>query len=408
MKIVISGVTGLRNRGVEALVTTSIEQLQKRLPDLQIVILTDTPDYDLIQLSKYEGIKVLGDSLQAARKGFVDHIKGKISLLYHPVAPEYKTISTANALIVSGGDLFSSKVGKMQLALGFRPIELALKAKTPVIFLGQSTGPFNENDSKKWCDIANQSQLITVRENISYDYLTKTLGLSTNLVKKTSDSAFLLEPPAREYVNKMLNFYGLNKERPKVALAVSQGIQIYSGCDRQKHLQSWSCLIDMIIEKLGAEVLLIPHVQEIWAGIDDRIFATDLMRYIDFRPHVHLIGANHSASELKGIIGSCDLVVAERMHAAIAGLSSGVPTVVVGYSIKGEGIMTDLLGSQSAHNGMLISIDDFLNSDWACQTIKIGWDRRQEVAQQLREILPKIKQEASDNFDLIAKVLNSK
>ena len=46
--------------------------------------------------------------------------------------------------------------------------------------------------------------------------------------------------------------------------------------------------------------------------------------------------------------------------AAIAGLSTGVPTLVIGYSIKAEGILTDLLGTDLTKNAALISIQDFL------------------------------------------------
>jgi colanic acid/amylovoran biosynthesis protein len=232
------------------------------------------------------------------------------------------------------------------------------------------------------------------------------LKLKKDLVKKTSDSAFLLIPSSHDKVEQMLSFYGLKKDRPVIAIAVSQGISGFSKCDRQQHLQSWTVICKRLVDELNTQLLIIPHVQEVFYSVDDRIFATDLIENLNYNPNIKLAGASHSASEFKGLLGSCDLVIAERMHAAIGGLSSGVPTVVVGYSIKAEGIMNDILGAESAHNGMLISIQDFLNHELAYNTIKTAWTRRTEVKEQLQERLPIIKKEAMDNFEFIAQLLN--
>jgi polysaccharide pyruvyl transferase WcaK-like protein len=54
MSVLITGVTGLRNRGVEALVTTTIEQIRNLNPDIAINVLTQTPDYDQLKLNLYQ------------------------------------------------------------------------------------------------------------------------------------------------------------------------------------------------------------------------------------------------------------------------------------------------------------------------------------------------------------------
>ncbi|MCX7593406.1 MAG: polysaccharide pyruvyl transferase family protein, partial [Fischerella sp.] len=137
---------------------------------------------------------------------------------------------------------------------------------------------------------------------------------------------------------------------------------------------------------------------------DDRILAGHLLRLFKFDPRVHFAGADHTASEFKGLIGACDLVVAERMHAAIAGLSSGVCTLPIGYSIKAEGIMTDLLGHESIHSGLLISIQQFLDTDTACNAIRSAWKGRQEISEQLKKVLPQVKQKTASNFDMLLQV----
>lgn len=406
MKALITGITGLRNRGVEALVVPTIEQLCIRQPNLTVNVLTKSPDYDELRLQQY-GASPVNDCLQIASQGRLQRLRTKFPLFQLPT-PEYKavrgTISDASVVIASGGDVFSSDYGRLHRHL--QPLELALDAGVPVVFLAQSIGPFKRDDeAEAWVRVGRRSKLVTVREKISYNYVTKDLGLSTDLVKHTADPAFLLVPPPSDIVANMLSSYGITKDRPFIAVSVSQGITRFAGCDYDEHMKAWRQVVKMLIDQLDAQVLIIPHVQEINAHNDDRIAATNLLRSLDFDPRVRLAGADHSASELKGLISCCDMVIAERMHAAIAGLSSGICTVVVGYSVKAEGIMNDLLGAESVHNGLLISIHEFLDADAACASIRTAWNRRQEVAHQLNEVLPRVKQDSASNFDMISKML---
>ena len=50
----------------------------------------------------------------------------------------------------------------------------------------------------------------------------------------------------------------------------------------------------------------------------------------------------NSPRECFCLIAQCELLVCCRTHASIAGYSTGVPTLVLGYSVKAEGIAADL------------------------------------------------------------------
>jgi colanic acid/amylovoran biosynthesis protein len=407
MKAIITGITGLRNRGVEALVVPTVEQLLQRQPDLAIEVLTDSPDYDEIRLQPF-GVKTIQDNLKRVSGQRLLHILANLSKFDNPLSRGYQSnlqdIRNASVLIASGGDVFSSDYGALNRHLF--PLKLALDAGVPVVFLAQSIGPFKtKEDSEAWLQVARRSKLITVREQLSYNYVTKDLGLDPALVKHTADPAFLLKPPSPEIVAKILSNYGIEQDRPIIAIAPSQGICRYAAKDYDKHLNVWSKVVNLMVNEFGAQVLIIPHVQEINPNNNDRIFATQLLKAIDYNPRVRLAGADHSASEFKGLIGACDMVVAERMHPAIAGLSSGVCTMPVGYSVKAEGIITDLLGAEALHNGLLISIQQFLNVDVACEAVSASWNKRHEVANQLNQVLPRAHQASAANFDMILEVL---
>jgi len=408
MNAIITGITGLRNRGVEALVIPTIEQLLERQPSLGIEVLTDSPDYDEIRLEVF-GSKAIKDYLRNANRTKLHKLRNIFSQFYKPLSTDYQSnvekIRQSSIAIASGGDVFSSDYGRLDRHL--LPLNIALDAGVPVVFLAQSIGPFKtQKEVDAWLKVASRSKLITVREQLSYKYVTKDLGLDPSLVKHTADPAFLLKPPSPDIVAKILRNYGIDQDRPKIAIAPSQAICRYAAQDYENHINVWCQVIKLMVEEFQAQVLIIPHVQEINANNDDRIFATQLLKAVDYNLDVRLAGADHTASEFKGLIGACDMIVAERMHPAIAGLSSGICTLPVGYSVKAEGIMTDLFGSEALHNnGLLISIQQFLNPDVACEAIVNCWNKRHEVAEQLNQVLPKAKQAAAANFDMILETL---
>jgi colanic acid/amylovoran biosynthesis protein len=374
---------------------------------LSFEVLTKTSDYDALRLQPYRA-QPITDCLTKPPQTRSEKLRAKISRLYRPPSAGYKAVvdalKKASVVIASGGDVFSSDYGALQRHL--LPLEIALNAGVPVVFLAQSIGPFKQkSDADAWTAIARRCQLITVREKISYNYITEDLGLSKDLVKFTADPAFLLAPSSPEQVASMLGFYGIKQDRPIIALGVSQGISRYAGCNYDQHLKAWYEVVQLLLNELDAEVVLVPHVQEIAANNDDRILATNLIRLLDFNPRVHLMSADHSASEFKGLISACDLVISERMHAAIAGLSSGVCTIAVGYSIKAEGIMVNLLGEEPLKNGLLIPIQQFLDPDAIRSSIHFAWKQRQEIVEQLQATLPQIKQNSASNFDMISQLL---
>lgn len=406
MKALVTGITGLRNRGVEAIVAPTIKQLSQRLSNLHINILTKTPDYDAIRLQKYH-VDPINDDISTSSGGRLRQLYAKLPLSKSSVSQEslaQRSLRDASIVIASGGDIFSSDYGK-GLYRHLRPLEIALEIGVPVVFLAQSIGPFKTDEATEaWIKVAKRSKLITVREKISYDYVTNKLGLSTDLVKQTADPAFLLDPSPLLQVQNLLKSYGIVEGAPLIGFSISQGISRYSECDARQHLKVLHKVVQKILNELKAQILLVPHVQDVKASNDDRMLATQLLESLEFDPRVHLAGADHSASEFKGLLGACDLVIAERMHAAIAGLSSGVCTVAVGYSIKAEGILSDLLGAESTHNGLLIPIQQFLDADQAWLSIQDSWKRRQEVESQLKQVLPRVKHNSASNFDMISKL----
>ena len=109
-------------------------------------------------------------------------------------------------------------------------------------------------------------------------------------------------------------------------------------------LEVMSEIVEYLVEKLNATVVLIPHDKQ--PVIDDMVLAREILRRAKKRKGVRLITGDYSASELKAVIGQCDLFIGGKAHANVAATSMHVPTVAIPYSHKFYGIMR-LLGQES-------------------------------------------------------------
>jgi len=185
---------------------------------------------------------------------------------------------------------------------------------------------------------------IFVRESASYDYLTKHHGLQN--VYLHADPAFALAPlePSDEAVRALV------VEKP-LAVNISPLLSAYRGVKRtipwgttSADLAPWIIeAADMVLslqKEAELPILLLPHVGAKHAGIDDYSFLNAVKRECMERGSSQIsgVGGNLNARELKWLISRCRCLIASRTHATIAGFSTGVPTISLGYSRKALGI----------------------------------------------------------------------
>ncbi|MFM5942190.1 MAG: polysaccharide pyruvyl transferase family protein, partial [Dolichospermum sp.] len=122
MNLVITGISGMRNRGVEALVVPTIQQLRQRQSDIEINILTQSPDYDLHRLQLHR-VKIENESN-------INSLKRRLLAKIMPFYGTPSVISKSSAVIASGGDVFSPEY---PISNHLLPLKVAQKAGVPVI-----------------------------------------------------------------------------------------------------------------------------------------------------------------------------------------------------------------------------------------------------------------------------------
>lgn len=396
--LILTGVTGLQNRGVEALVTALLAGIRACEIDGEITVLTSTPEYDSNQLSSSANVRE--NSLHFSVASRSAHLRRFINTLLgrsDSVRETADLIKGSRHVIATGGDVFSSDYGSM--AAHLNPLNIAQKNGVPYTFLAHSIGPFRtQYESELWSRFARGAALITTREHLSFEYVTKNLGIPEDKVAHTADVAFLLQTPSAEELDRLWQQYDLKSE-PFVAVVPSRGFSRFANLKPSEHMDSWVRTVAYIRNQLGMRVLLVPHVQGPSVGNDDRIMATEILRRFSWDRGLTLAGADHTASEYKGLISGCGLVITERMHAAIAAMDTMVPLLVVGYSVKARGILEDTLGSEASH--ALVSADEFLTPGVVEQRLPEVLSRGPQTKEILARSLPEVRRRARRNFELL-------
>ena len=147
-------------------------------------------------------------------------------------------------------------------------------------------------------------------------------------------------------------------------------------------MENYQKLIEYILEKTDMGVALIPHV--VWDFSDDRIPLRELYRKYQRTGRVVMI-EDHNCMKLKGIISRCRFFIGARTHATIAAYSTGVPTLVVGYSVKARGIARDLFGTEE---GYVLPVQRLKESNELTRAFINLYEKRESIRTHLKTILP--------------------
>lgn len=214
-----------------------------------------------------------------------------------------------------------------------------------------------------------QFDLITARETISYEILKK-INPNTVLV---ADPAFILDKTELPLPEGF-------KEGNTVGINISPLIMDYG--DGGLILRNYEQLIEYILKETDMNICLIPHV--VWEQTNDLVPIDHLYEKYADSGRICKLG-DHNCMELKGYISRCRYFVGARTHATIAAYSTGVPTLVVGYSVKSKGIAADLFGTDKNY---VIPVQELQEQGKLTQLFCWLQSQEQQIRQRLETVMP--------------------
>lgn len=364
---------GSGNHGCEAIVRSTIQLI----PKSDIILISSRPDED-IKYGVGELCRVVPDinrnfskATPAFWKAYFDL---KVKQNYLPMDKlQYRTafsyVNKGDIALSIGGDNYC--YADVQKYVMFHDMLKARRAKT--VLWGCSLEKEVASLPEIKADL-ERYDLITARESLTYEVL-KRINPNTILV---SDSAFHLEMREMKLPDQFEagNTVGINLSPMVLENEKIPGIV----------WQNYVDIIQYILNQTDMRIALIPHV--VWGNNDDRIPLNRLYTKFKDTNRICLIG-DCNCEYLKYVISKCRFFIGARTHATIAAYSTGVPTLVMGYSVKSKGIAKDLLGEQQ--NGYVVSVQQLTKNSILKDTFVELMNKEKWYVDHLRKVLPEYK-----------------
>ncbi len=367
-KVLIYGIGTYKNRGVEAIVNSTLNQISD---DYKVSIAC--LDYDnnktkyQKKVSKY--IRHISATSKVEQTYTTDReILRNIQKELIDEVPKYDICLSA------GGDNYSYNANDWLFTID----EEVKKNNKKLVLWGASI--LEKIDDERLLNDLNKFDVIYVRESITYDAIAKYVDLDKVLLGP--DPAFALKKKEVK-----LNSFYKNK---KVV-----GINLSPFIINENNKDAFDAVIDLInyiLKETDYSVSLIPHV--IQKESNDMKIHKKLKAKFKNEDRVFLEDDNYDCEEIKYIISQCDIFIASRTHASIAAYSTCVPTLVLGYSVKSKGIAKDLFGTN--HNYVLPY--DKINTSRLINNFKWLKENQNDIKKVLKAKIPTIIKEASTMF----------
>lgn len=410
------------NMGVSALFECIVEGLTSRFADLELVVFDNGSS-----LRRATHVTAGGQSVSLLRCGiragkrvyrsdnlFTLSLASRLGRVGGVLNRVIRLIDSCVAVVdVSGGDSFSDIYGRKRFGAIARPKRIAAARAKPVILLPQTYGPyFARTVREQAAAILRDAHQAWARDSESYEILKGLLGNRFDAGRHRCgvDMAFLLPPRncmahLTPTIRKWLS--ELEPGKPIVGLNVS-GL-IYNDPTVGQRQYGFRADYVRLVQQLAADILqsgdnrilLIPHVMSPVGHYEsDYGAALSVRDALNGLPgtagRVEVVPPGLSAAESKWLIGHLDWLCATRMHAAIAGLSSGVPTAAVSYSDKTRGVFLTCEQAGSVVDPRVLDEDD------AVWCLLANFEQRATARAELAVSVPRVQERAAAQMDAIA------
>lgn len=364
------GHSSSHNRGCEALIRSAVIILREQFPGAKVTVAASYPEheaslmYDITNLQIIPGYNKISNvvgsyTFSYALLNCINYLIPRGVLTFYarkigfkPILPQLrpkseggflrvnhlkKAMLEADAVILLCGDLYNVENYSTSLYT-MEVMEYAQLLRCKTIIWSASIWKFK----RKWIekrikDILVKTDLIVARDVITVDYLFS-LGIKKNVVLG-SDCAFLL--PRKKSIRTTLPWM----PKPPLVIGLNGSDLICYYLTKRKYRKFIADIVyfcQFLVDNFGCHIVFIPHDGHPGAQERDFLFEIELM--VNRQKNVYMIPVGLDATEIKDVIGQCDVFIGMRYHPTIASLSQLVPTLSMYYSQKFIGLHKFIFG----------------------------------------------------------------
>jgi len=321
-----------------------------------------------------------------------------MGIKWHPMSDSLALLNGHKAVLSIGGDIYTlSSSGEYSGALP-KFGAAAEERGIPYILWGASVGPFARNPRAEafFKEHLSRISLITARERDTVEYLAG-IGVSRNVVP-CADPAFAVAP---EIVK---NGTPRGAKKRTVAVNLSPLSVRHIGLSQTDAIDSQAKMIERIVGTYDVEVVLVPHVVCGFSEHDDDLrYLRRIRTAVDgpSQQRVRLLDTDTGFVGTKRVLAECDLVIAARMHCAINAMAAHVPTLLLAYSQKAQGMANYVYG----HRDWAFALKDFC-SDECLNAIGRMLDSTEMVSAHLARRIPEVRSDAFRPVDALRRLIS--
>lgn len=328
MKYFMFNHAGSKNHGCEAIVRGTMNIIGNSDSDARFVLSSEDAESDAkiadIEVRKAETRELNKiERLIAAVDLKINHSETyALEKMYSPIT---ESAGDCDICLSIGGDTYcyGDNHGVQVLTSELK------KTGKKVVLWGASLG--EEDLTAEKLESLRDFDAIFAREPLTYELLVR--KQANGNIKLFSDPAFCMERNEVEELEgfEKMNTLGLNLS-PLVA------------AKNPKIKEIAEDFISFLFENTTMKVLLVPHVVE--TGNNDYEYMKPIYDKFADTGRIAILPPTLEARDYKGYIARTRFFIGARTHATIAAYSSGVPTIVLGYSVKARGIAADVFGEE--------------------------------------------------------------
>ncbi len=404
------------NMGVSALYRSFLHALGSRIPAMHAVVFDNGLD------ERNEAFAVDGRQMPVIRIGARGGRRYHRPENLHTMALLSRLASGARfnrglALLdrcqavmdVAGGDSFSDIYGPTRFRNVLLPKIIAARRGRPLLLLPQTYGPFREARHRAQARVAVLAAgQAWSRDLHSHEVLKDLLGeaFDPRIHRTGVDMAFGLvpEPPPVAVQEQLADW--LDSATPCVGLNIS-GMIWGKAADsatafgfKADYRQLLRRFVSWMLETSDVNLLMVPHVfAPDGDSPTDSAAAAELLASLgpEAVARVRLVPAVKDERQLKWIIARTDWFCGTRMHATIAGLSSGIPTATISYSDKARGVF------ETCGQGSQLVDPRQLSTEECLTRLQEIFLQREQARQSLAPALAQVKLRLAEQMDEIAR-----
>ncbi len=368
-KILLSGYYGFHNLGDEAILVALVQGIRARLPDAELVVLSQTPQ----QTAERLGVRAIG----------------RLAL---PVI--WRELSDATVLISGGGSLLQDVTGLGSVPYYLGVMALARLRGVKAMMLGQGVGPLKRGFNRRivgW--VVNGLDAVTVRDEASA-VLLGDCGLAANRLEVTADPVLAMKPVDSERVIALWHDLDVNPAHPVIGVSLRPWV---SWTERQ--LKSFSAVLAQYAHQWQATIVLIPFHRPDDEALLEELRICLMARPEGDRPRVSTVSVALDPPEMLALLKRMDLVIGMRLHALIMAAAVQTPALGLTYDPK-VSAFCDALGYPT-----VASIEELQDSERFSGVLAEVWSQRDAQKHHLVNEAACWSKQAARNLDLLEELV---